>query len=186
MIGIYKLSWDSGFFYYGQSINIENRISRHICLLKKKRHENYKLQKCFNLYGYPTVSIVKECFKNELTKFEDIYISKNYENGNCCNLSMASNSCLKRQVSNDYKLKKSIFMKQWWADENNKNKRINSMKGMNSGSNNPAAIRVMNKNTGEIFYTLKEAAESQGIKLNTLSQRITRNKEKVFIKVTLM
>lgn len=183
MIGIYKLSWNTGFFYYGQSVNIENRISRHICLLKKGKHENHKLQRCFNLYGEPNITIIKECFENELTFFEDIYISNNYNNKKCCNLAMASTSCLKRYVSDDYKLKKSIFMKNWWEDEKNKNNRIKAMKGMNSGSNNPAAIKVMNTKTGEIFGTLKDAAKSEGIKLSTLSQRFTRNIEKIFIKL---
>jgi predicted GIY-YIG superfamily endonuclease len=43
--GIYKLEFDDGSFYVGQSVNLYERLNEHTNRLKNKKHGNYKLQR---------------------------------------------------------------------------------------------------------------------------------------------
>jgi len=68
--GIYILKFEgTSKVYVGQSITIESRYSTHKYLLKKGEHYK-KLQEAYNLYGMPTISIIKKCTKEELDSEE--------------------------------------------------------------------------------------------------------------------
>lgn len=68
--GVYALHCvANGTFYIGSSVNVVQRVRRHLALLKRARHENPKLQNCFNKYG-------EEAFAAELleeTRAEEVY-----------------------------------------------------------------------------------------------------------------
>lgn len=75
--GIYKLNFNgTDKVYIGKSITIESRYSSHKYYLKKGEHSK-KLQEAYNLYGMPTISIIKECLPEELN-FEEIYSINQY------------------------------------------------------------------------------------------------------------
>lgn len=61
-IGIYALHWDQNdLVYIGQSSNIERRRSQHIAYLKAGTHENYKIQRAFDMYGMPKHTVLETC-----------------------------------------------------------------------------------------------------------------------------
>jgi len=73
-IGIYKLTFGN-MVYIGQSINIENRYRKHLYLLDKNEASS-KLQRAYNIYGSPTLSIIIECSIEELDYMETLYIQE--------------------------------------------------------------------------------------------------------------
>ncbi len=68
-IGIYKLNFSNGDFYIGQSKNIENRYSTHVCKLKGGIAPS-KLQNAYKVAGLPVLEIICECLVSELDKIE--------------------------------------------------------------------------------------------------------------------
>lgn len=72
-IGIYKLIFNDGSFYVGQSINIENRYLSHIRKMRKKEAA-FKLQTAYNKCYDPEIELLIECKKDELNKYERHYI----------------------------------------------------------------------------------------------------------------
>lgn len=70
-IGIYKLNFNDGSFYIGQSINIEKRYTDHCYDLSKGKHY-LKLQNKYNeLTELPLLEILLECDLKELDQNED-------------------------------------------------------------------------------------------------------------------
>jgi hypothetical protein len=72
--GIYKITFPNGHYYYGQSINMKTRKSRHLFELKKGVHSNKRLQNCYNKYKDFTFDIIQECSKEELNSIETKYL----------------------------------------------------------------------------------------------------------------
>lgn len=90
--GIYKIAFPNGHYYYGQSINMRTRYSRHLFELKKGVHSNSRLQNCYNKYGKFDFEIIQECTKEELNSIETKYLFENVDNELCCNLCKEANS----------------------------------------------------------------------------------------------
>ena len=86
MIGIYKITFSNGHYYYGQAININRRFSQHKRELKKGLHTNSRMQNCYNKYGDPVYEIVIECKREELNKIESELLFKHIDNPMCCNV----------------------------------------------------------------------------------------------------
>lgn len=62
LAGVYKITnLENGKVYIGESEDIQKRWKQHKNKLKCKDHENYKIQKDYNLYG-------KDCFKYEIVE----------------------------------------------------------------------------------------------------------------------
>lgn len=81
--GIYKLSFTNTHqVYIGQSINIEERYTKHILAMKKGVSSD-KLNTAFNTYGIPMLEILCECTKDELDCLENeaIEIFNSVNNG---------------------------------------------------------------------------------------------------------
>ena len=79
--GIYSIKNNiNGKMYIGQSVHIYSRWSSHKSKLRKGIHGNPYLQNAWNKYGEDnfTFSIIKQCDKFELDKYEIYYI--NYYN----------------------------------------------------------------------------------------------------------
>lgn len=81
-VGIYALYWEKqDLIYVGQSQDLNRRWSEHKRYMLKGRHTNYKVQKTYNLYGYPEFVLLQECSISELNDLE-IYWTKEYDSLN--------------------------------------------------------------------------------------------------------
>ena len=90
--GIYKIYWDNNTYYYiGQSIDIDARYKKHLRLLKKNKHENYRIQNIYNKYGIPNICIL-ELSDDNLDIIEQSYIDIHFNNKDCCNLSPSAST----------------------------------------------------------------------------------------------
>jgi group I intron endonuclease len=69
--GIYKLSFqNTNKVYIGQSVNIEYRFKQHLNSFKNLTAP-IKLQEAFTLYGTPSLEILSECNREELSTQEE-------------------------------------------------------------------------------------------------------------------
>lgn len=83
--GIYKLKFETGQYYIGQSVNLNNRYKEHCRLLLLNKHHNYKIQELYNkLNVLPTFEIIIECPVSELDTRESALI--NLKDVNCLNI----------------------------------------------------------------------------------------------------
>ena len=62
--------------YFGQSIDVNSRLSKHKSLLKNNRHNNKHLQRAYNTYGCDNFKfyVVEECNEDLLDERERYYI----------------------------------------------------------------------------------------------------------------
>lgn len=91
--GIYKLEWkESGYYYYGQSINLKERKIQHLTRIRKNKHYNKMIQNVSNKYGLPEFIIVEFCEHDKLDELEQYYIDKFIGDNKCCNVSPSSYS----------------------------------------------------------------------------------------------
>lgn len=75
-IGIYIITFEgTDRVYIGQSINIEDRWSSHLSLMKKNTAAS-KLQDAYNIFGTPTFSILEKCASDKLDTLEVCYIQE--------------------------------------------------------------------------------------------------------------
>lgn len=73
--GIYKLQFDNGKYYIGQTSNLEIRKKEHYRLLLLNKHHNYKVQQVYNTNNIlPEFLVVKYCNISELNTQEDALI----------------------------------------------------------------------------------------------------------------
>lgn len=108
--GIYALYWEEqDLVYIGQSIHIEKRWEEHKKCLQKANHTNYKVQKAYNLYGYPNFVVLEECGISELNDLE-IYWTKEYDSTNSLNIIEAGNSGYGYNASNSKYSKLQILL----------------------------------------------------------------------------
>lgn len=85
--GIYKISWDNcKYYYFGQSYNLQHRFVGHLGYLRRKVHENSKLQNVFNKYGKPIFTVIELCDVSELDKIEFRLIQEHSKDKYNCNI----------------------------------------------------------------------------------------------------
>jgi group I intron endonuclease len=73
--GIYKLTFSSGNFYIGKSIDIDKRWKQHFEAMQKGKHTKL-LQQEYNRYGYPKAEILVECHADHIDIVEESYIAR--------------------------------------------------------------------------------------------------------------
>ncbi len=90
--GIYKLGWENGYFYIGQSVNVNKRWMQHKSNFYRGSMEKSqsKLFAVWNKYGLPTFTIIKNCSIESLNDLEQLYITANWGNPKFCNTSPSS------------------------------------------------------------------------------------------------
>lgn len=108
-IGIYCiLNKNNNRKYFGSSINIYGRISRHKCDLKKNRHSNNYLQNDWNKCKKENFSfeIIELCTKEKRYEIEQKYLDLNFDNQQqCYNINPEADSCNGRKFTNKQLLK---------------------------------------------------------------------------------
>jgi hypothetical protein len=109
--GIYKITFPNGHYYYGQSINMKTRKSRHLFELTKGIHSNSRLQNCYNKYKDFTFDIIQECSKEELNSIETKYLFEHVDNELCCNMCREGKSRKGIEVSQDTRQKISDYQR---------------------------------------------------------------------------
>lgn len=82
LTGIYKIysSLNPDLFYIGSSVDIDNRMKRHLYQIKNKTHNNPKILNYFNKYGINVFKyeILCVCEKSQLIEKENYYIQSNH------------------------------------------------------------------------------------------------------------
>jgi group I intron endonuclease len=68
----------NGKFYIGSSLDVAHRVGRHLAMLRRARHENPKLQNCFNKYGEAAFvfELLEEAGESEIYHVEQKWIDK--------------------------------------------------------------------------------------------------------------
>lgn len=73
--GIYKLEFQDGSYYIGQSINLASRCKDHYRMLLEGSHHSYKVQEKYLVEQVlPKHIILKECDSTELNQLENLLI----------------------------------------------------------------------------------------------------------------
>lgn len=85
--GIYKLTFSSGKFYIGKSINIQNRWQQHFDKFRKGKAAE-RMQQEFNCCGFPLPEIIYECHADHIDILETLLIHQ-FRNGNMLNATYA-------------------------------------------------------------------------------------------------
>jgi group I intron endonuclease len=171
-IGIYKLNWlESGYFYIGQSIDINHRFARHKEGLIRNNHKNSKVQNVYNKYGMPLFEIIELCEYDKLNEREQYYIDLFFQDKKCCNLNPNAISTKgykysKETIERVKELRKHMYKKgpenQNYgrrASEESRKKMSESHKGAKSNS----ARLVLDTQTGVFYYCLKELTDLYGL-----------------------
>ena len=149
--GIYQI-WIDDKYYFGSSNNIEWRLSQHKSALKNNKHENIKMQRCFNKYNRFDYDIIVTCDEQSRLKWEQSFIDEHYGLDNCMNLAKDANkppSPFGREVKKETREKISNRQR---------------------GSGNSASRKV--EFNGTIFNTMKELAEHLNISQQLLDYKI--------------
>lgn len=90
--GIYRLDWDNGHFYYGQSQNLAHRKRGHMASMKKGYHTNAIMNRLYKLCGLPAFTIVEHCEIELLNEREQHYLDLHHSNRWCCNIEKIAGS----------------------------------------------------------------------------------------------
>jgi hypothetical protein len=109
MIGIYKITFPNGVYYFGQGIDLRRRELQHIRESKKGKHTNPRFQYCWNKYGEFKFEILEECDRNDLDRIESDYIIKHIDNELCCNMCRIGRSRKGVKATNETKEKISQY-----------------------------------------------------------------------------
>lgn len=84
--GIYALIFDNQYFYIGQAIDLEARLSQHFRNFVKEKSSE-KLITAFRMFGHPEARIVARCLPEYLDLMEAVTIHCNINN-------LGSDKCL--------------------------------------------------------------------------------------------
>lgn len=89
--GVYKLEFEDGSYYIGQSLNLKSRLIDHYRMLVQGNHHSYKVQNKFDiLKTLPKHTIIKYCGTAELNKLESSLID--LTNPKCLNVKAGGDS----------------------------------------------------------------------------------------------
>ena len=91
IIAYYKLILvDSGFYYFGSTINLVQRITQHRSNLDCNRHENVKLSEAYNNSTSKKIHVEYRMFSSieEANAFEEMMIRKNLNDPLMCNIGL--------------------------------------------------------------------------------------------------
>ena len=193
MIGIYKITNPKRKIYIGQSVNLEKRLNNYKKL--KDCSNQSKLYSSLLKYGVleHAFEVLEECTVGELNTreryWQDFYnvleeglnlkLTKTEDKSGYCSQETAEkignanrgNKKPLRTEEHRKNLSKALKGKNISETTRQKLREIRVGKineGMWKGANNPSARSVIDRKTGQIFPTVKEAATSINVRPNTL------------------
>lgn len=192
-IGIYCIeNMINGNKYFGQSINLKDRLYGHRTKLKHNKHNNRHLQFAVNKYGFNNFKfyVVEECDIASLDERERYYIAL-YKTDNCefgYNIEPGGSHGLKT-MSDETKLKISESLKGRKFSEEHKSKisKANHERDISeetrkkmsdnhadvSGDKNPrAVVPIYCPELDEIFWGAKDAENKYGFSRSCISRCI--------------
>ena len=130
--GIYMIkNIVNGKVYIGKSFDIKKRWSNHKYELNKGIHVNNHLQNAWNKYGENSFefSIIEECNEDNLSNKEIYWIKETDAYHNGYNQTEGGEGT---HLPEDVKAKIGAAAKEWWSDQENKNRMSESRKGEGS------------------------------------------------------
>lgn len=181
-LGIYKLHWlESGYFYIGQSIDIQNRFNRHKYLMINNKNKSGFIQSVYNKYGMPLFEILEECLYDDLNSREQHYLDLHFDDDKCCNLNKNAVS------SKGYKYPKETIerMKMLRAGSYKTGKEnpnygrkasIEARKKMSEAQKGQKSIRakiVLDTQSGVFYYCLKELTDLYGLNHRNMARYLS-------------
>ena len=126
--GVYKITnVTNNKVYIGSSKELKNRITKHLWLLKNKRHDNIYLQNSYEKYGEKNFKfeVIEYCSEEELIDRENFYILQYKSNTMSLGYNLALVSDNRRNIYvDDVKIRLSkfkanlIYLILWWKPQN--------------------------------------------------------------------
>lgn len=176
MIGIYKITNPKGAIYIGQSINLEKR---KITYSKAKCKAQRKIYNSIVKYGWDNhrFEIIYECTREELNYYErnfgELYDVLSVNN---LNLLLPTGDEDTTMVSDETRLKMSKSQ----SGKNNPmfGKNHNKESKLKIARRNSKNKRVVNTETGEIYYSISELSRVLNIPRTTLERKLNSGMEK--------
>jgi group I intron endonuclease len=181
-LGIYKLSWEeSGYFYIGQSIDIQNRFNRHKHLMINNKNKSGFIQSVYNKYGMPSFEILEECLYDDLNSREQYYLDLNFDDDKCCNLNRNAVSSKGHKYSKETieRIKMLRVGSQKKGKENpnyGRKASIESRKKMSEAQKGEKSIRariVLDTQSGVFYYCLKELTDLYDLNHRNMSRYLS-------------
>jgi group I intron endonuclease len=167
-VGIYRLNWpESGYFYIGQSIDINHRFARHKEGLIRNCHKNAKVQNVYNKYGMPLFEIIEECTYDKLNEREQFYIDSFFGQKECCNLNPNAISTKGYKYSQETIERVKLLRKHMYkkgAENPNFGRKATleariKMSDAQKGSKSHMSKIILDTNTGVFYYCIKELTD---------------------------
>jgi group I intron endonuclease len=181
-LGIYKLNWlESGYFYIGQSIDIQNRFNRHKHLMINNKNKSGFIQSVYNKYGMPSFEILEECLYDDLNSREQHYLDLHFDDDKCCNLNKNAVSSKGHKYSKEtierMKMLRAGSQKKGKENPNYGRKAsIESRKKMSEaqkGDKSNKARIVLDTESGVFYYCLKELTDLYNLNHRNMSRYLS-------------
>lgn len=181
-LGIYKLSWEeSGYFYIGQSIDIQNRFNRHKHLIINNKNKSGFIQNVYNKYGMPSFEILEECLYDDLNAREQHYLDLHFDDDKCCNLnknavSSKGHKYSKETIERIKTLRKDSYKKGEDHHSFGKKASLESRKRMSEaqkGDKSSRARIVLDTQTGVFYNCLKDLTDLYNFNHRNMSRYLS-------------
>lgn len=111
MSGIYELRFSNGSFYIGSAVNIKARWRDHLSRLNRGKHVNRRVQRCFDKHGNYTATVLIECHKDVLLKYEQNWIDRYIGTEGCLNMAKQAGGGNTGPQSEETRAKRSASLK---------------------------------------------------------------------------
>lgn len=85
-IGIYRIEWHTGHYYYGQTVHYKNRIEKHISEFLLGSNSNSRMQRVYKKYGMPHFEFIQDCTLESIDETEQRYLDEHCGRPLCCNI----------------------------------------------------------------------------------------------------
>ena len=154
--GIYKFTFENGRFYIGSAKDLRARRSSHLSAMRRGKHGNVIVQRCFYKYGPPKFETLIVCDQQDLIFFEQRAIDSLKPNLNICKI---AGNTLGRKHTKASRLRlcevaKDRATKDTWIDKVSETWfKKGSKKLPNSLSADEARVHALKKTRKKIWVT---------------------------------